>query len=205
MTATATHTRAFRDWSARVESGVFTRGHVRQWYNRIARTHLDLMPHGAKSALTPDECDELVAMLRARDGVRLTDEHTEQGLGWLKRNARRVFGPEFPLDHVTEHFSHFLYRGEILTYGAHNNGTLPVWTIVLTNGGEIDYHNAAWQGAHYEKDGTANGWEWKKLPDDFEEIPDFQSFCDENDLDPATTYAEALYEAFSDELRELDV
>lgn len=146
----------FRTWQDRIASGTFTKSYCQQFTSCIARMALGYAPHGRNTALTYDQAEELARALRRLGGVGLTPDHTEQGLTWLRNNARRVFGDDFPIDRVTDDFSHFTYQGEILIYGIYNNGTLPEWHIHLKDGSEIVYHNAAWQGG----DRTANGWRW---------------------------------------------
>lgn len=134
MTATEVHTPIFRTWVRRIDSGVLTKSQIQQF----AR-----YPGGKSTNLTPDEHATLTAMLEARP-VRLTDDHTRQGIEWLTRyGAKRV--ERLPAWAV-ERFSHFTYDGE--TYDIGTGGwpnKLPVWTIHTLDGRRVKYIANAWQ------------------------------------------------------------
>lgn len=144
-------------WLNRIENGIFTKGQCQQFTNFIARSAAGYQPFGRKTNLTGDQCAELVAALAREGGVRLTDEHTEQGVQWLIRYGHKIFGAE--LGDIGEQFSHFLYMGDFRVFGTYHNGTLPVWRIVLKDGREYDYWWAAWQGGE-----DASGFEEVAVP-----------------------------------------
>lgn len=132
-------------WQDRIDSGTFTKGECQQFTNYIARAAEGLQTYGRRTNLTGDQCCDLLRKLVERGGVRLTSTHSDQGLTWLRKYGHKIFGAELAAD-IVANFSHFLYLGDIRTYGQWRNGTLPVWRIVLTDGRIYDYWNAAWQG-----------------------------------------------------------
>jgi hypothetical protein len=137
-------TAIYRTWDGRIESGVFTKSQCQAW----ARTVLPLVQHGttrAKTSLTTGEALLFAAKIDERGGMRLTDEHTAQGLAWLDRYASKRL-PTIPSD-WRERFSHFLYMGDGQDYGRSSDWRqyVPVWRIVLTDGEQWDYYALAWQ------------------------------------------------------------
>jgi len=152
-------TRAYHVWVDRIASGRFTKGQCSQFGAAIARRAAGFTPHGKRTALTDRECRTLAGLLRARGGVLLTEEHTEQGLTWLERYGARVLGwTETEHAEIIGRFSHFTYRGDVKVYGEspYYGGTLPIWRVHLHDGRRLDYYNAAWQSG--ETDGAA--WWW---------------------------------------------
>lgn len=153
-------TKIYDEWCDRIDSGTLTKGQCSQFVNFIARCAEGYTPHGRKTNLTGDECVELVRRLVRRGGVRLTTEHTDQGVNWLAKYAHKIFGPELA-DEINAKFSHFLFLGDFRVYGTYYNGTLPVWRIVLTDGRMFDYWNAAWQVGAFGEDG---GRSYEEVP-----------------------------------------
>lgn len=150
---TATATRSFKTWTNRIESGVFTKSQCNQFSSAVARIAQGMNPHGKEIVLTAEEAEKLVEAIHEH-GVRLTDEHTQQGLDWLRKYGQKVL--DLPSD-ALDLFSHFSYHGGVETYGPYDNGSLPLWRINLSDGRAIDYYNAAWQGRPGE---GLHGWWW---------------------------------------------
>lgn len=137
-------------WRVRIQEGVFTKSMCQQFTSAVARSAAGYPMQGRPTNLLPRQCESLVRILRKRGGVRLTDEHTAQGVSWLTKYGTKVLGlPE----EVMANFSHFLYTGNIVTFNERR--TFTVWRIVLTDGRMVDYYNAAWQGG-----GDDQGWRW---------------------------------------------
>lgn len=136
-------------WRERIASGVFGKSMCQQFTSAVARAAAGYPMQGRPTNLLPRQCESLVRILRRKGGVRLTDEHTAQGVAWLTKYGAKVLGlPE----EVMANFSHFLYTGNIVTFSERH--TFTVWRIVLTDGRMVDYYNAAWQTANDQ------GWRW---------------------------------------------
>lgn len=141
----------YKTWQERIDSGVFTKSMCQQFGQAIARQAAGYPAHGKRTNIDREEANLLYDRIHERGGVRLTPEHETQGLEWLRKYGTKVLDlPAVALDL----FSHFLYMGDVEISDGYSNQTLPVWRIVLTDGREIDYYNAAWQT------GDATGWWW---------------------------------------------
>lgn len=143
-------TSIFRTWQKRLESGVFTKSQCQQWARVIVPLTQDREPRGHRTNLTADEADVLMVHMRNAGGMRLTDEHTAQGLSWLIQNAKKRL-PDLP--DVWNAFSHFLYMGEAESYGtSYARMYVPVWRIVLRDGTAWDYFTLSWQTGQRDAD-----------------------------------------------------
>lgn len=143
-------TSAYRNWQERIDSGTFTKAQCGQFARAVFRLAEGEEARGFRTTLTADEAQRLVAALKARGGVRLTQEHTEQGLSWITKYGAKVVG--LPSEAV-DGFSHFLFVGNAVI---DRYMTAPIWRIVLKDGRCIDYWTTAWQA------GNDNGWSWTR-------------------------------------------
>jgi hypothetical protein len=149
-----TDTRAYRTWSERLDAGVLTKGEIQQFGAAITRRATGLNPHGRQTNLTGAEAEKLYVRIQAKP-VLLTPEHTTQGLTWFAKRAAKALdmAPEL-VDEIVANFAMFSWDGTIETAGYYQNGTLPVWTVHLTDGRTLRYFNGAWQ----DNAGSAAWW-----------------------------------------------
>lgn len=134
-------TRIYKTWVERILSGTFTRGECNQWAQAVVPLSEDLPPGGKRTVLEPHEARGLRQLMWHRGGVRLHDDHTQQGLKWIKTHEDQF--PEGMLDR----FSHFTFQGD--AYDIDTSGwrpqCIPTWRIHLQDGTMIDYTAIGWQ------------------------------------------------------------
>jgi hypothetical protein len=138
MTKTKTMTPIARKWHQRLDSGVLTRGQVRELATGIlARSFGDIGGH--RSNMTEDEAQAILDRVSA-EKPRITQEQTDFGLHWLRTTGKRAgFDPailddfiEFRLDDIEWWDSGFRLNG----YAR--------WCII-TGSGEWTYSWEPWQ------------------------------------------------------------
>lgn len=139
------HTKAYNKWVDRLWTNILTKAEVQQFAQAVTRRALGAEPHGRRTNLTDEEAKVLYDRLLC-DPVRLTETHTQQGLTWLRdRGAKALDIPADDLAEILANFSHFTWNGAVEFTGPYSNGTLPVWTVHLTDGRVLQYYNGAWQ------------------------------------------------------------
>ena len=145
-------TRIYREWCKRIDSGTMNKAQCQQFARAACTLAAGYRAGGKRTALTTEEARDLWDRIHDRGGVRLTDEHTAQGLAWLKsRDGLKLGLP----DGALEHFDHFLFMGDAdITFTGYWSASTPIWRIVLTDGRMIDYVARSWQS------GGANEWWW---------------------------------------------
>lgn len=140
-------TRISRTWEHRIRSGVLTKYQTVQFNNCLVPLAEGYAANGHRSALTAHEARGLREILWQQGGVTLTDEHTAQGIDWLRKNRRH-----FP-DAAIDRFSHFTYQGDGYLIAESQWGNharyMPVWRIHTTDGRLLDYAYTAWQSRLY--------------------------------------------------------
>jgi hypothetical protein len=162
MMMTETTTPAFRRWSARLDSGTLTASECRGFASTVFRLAMDAdgferhAPRGRRRTnLTPAEAEVLVTRIGAMGGVRLTDEQTAAGLGWLRRYGAAAsvwWGRTFPVERL-DSFSHFTFHGDAIDPDDRGWSSVPLYRVHFTDGGPtIDYWRRAWQ--------SGGGAEW---------------------------------------------
>lgn len=155
-----TDTKAYRTWSERLDAGILTKGEIQQFGAAITRRAMGLTPHGKRTNLTDSEAEKLYVRIQAKP-VLLTPEHTTQGLTWFAKRAAKALDMEsWLVDDVLRLFAMFSWDGTVETTGFNDNGTLPVWTVHLTDGRMLRYYNGAWQD-----DAGATAWWWETTPE----------------------------------------
>ena len=132
---------AFKDWSSRLESGLFTHSQCRAWCRTVVAT-----ANGdgwyVQSSLTVPEASELRARMRIRGGVEITAKHADTGRAWLRKNERRLKLPAGIVDNIAG----FRFMGDAENIGTvHRSHYIPVWRMFLTDGRTYDYAASAWQ------------------------------------------------------------
>lgn len=154
MSTVTRKSRIARVWEDRIESGVMTKSQCQQFARVVALQAAGYQPTGHRTNLTYDEALALYDRIEERGGVRLTPEHTEQGLAWLRRFGTKKVG--LP-DGILDRFSHFTYDGHAeVTVNAYGMAwAVPFWTIHLTDGSAIEYFCNAWQSGNERAD-----WYW---------------------------------------------
>ena len=138
--------RAQRTWLARIQSGTMTKSQCQQYARVIGGLIDNGQARGHRTSLDHEAAVEIHQAMRDAGGVRLTPEHTAQGLSWLERYAAKRL-PMLPVD-WRERFDHFAYMGGwVDSNGPWSNWSamVPVWRIVLNDGETWDYYATAWQ------------------------------------------------------------
>lgn len=136
---------AFHRWVKRIDSGVFTKTECRAYARLVWPIAHDLCGNleMRQTHLVPDEALKLCEMMTIRGGVRLTEDHTEQGLKYLKsRRGHQVLGLVIH-PYVVERFDHFRYMGAACWLN--DQVFHPVWRVVMTTGDVFDYAVPSWQ------------------------------------------------------------
>jgi hypothetical protein len=132
----------YRTWMERIFSGEFSKSQAQQWAHVVWPLSRGEGARGKRTNLTVEEAEKLLQTLVARGGVKLTESHTKQGLGWIADRRNRDAFPAW----VHEDFSHFLFLGQgyntSLTSWAQYT---PIWRIVGNHGQVLDYAASAWQ------------------------------------------------------------
>lgn len=139
-----------KTWEARIASGTFTKAECRVWAQTVAVLASHDTPR-RRTALTTEQAEHLWDLLDAAP-VRLTDDHTAQGLAWLRSaQGRRQLG--LPAD-VTDAFDHFAFCGhadldvhgrQFDVGGRYVLSAVPIYRIVTTDGQAHDYYVRSWQ------------------------------------------------------------
>lgn len=153
-TTTARKSRAAKVWEDRIDSGFMTKPQCQQFTRVVSLQAAGYAPTGHRTNLTREEAERLYDRIEERGGVRLSPEHTEQGLAWLARfGAKKVGLP----DGVLDRFSHFTFDGhaEITDNGYRYASAVPYWTIHMTDGTSLEYFCFAWQQGIERA-----GWNW---------------------------------------------
>lgn len=147
-------TTSYLTWQERIASGVLTKSQTNQFTHAIATRARGEYPRGRHINITVDEAKALVAQLRDNP-VRLTDEHTTQGITWFARHAAKALSmPATEVLDVVDHFDHFSWDGSVAVYGVYANTAVPVWTVHLDDKRELRYHYAPWVNGVDESDYT---------------------------------------------------
>lgn len=151
---------SFKLWDKRLDGDTLTRGQIRQFCHAVAAGGLGYEIGGAHTNLTPEETKILLSKFTRRlgelpgGGYKLTSEHSQFGLSWLRDNPRLARGAgigEELLAEILATFSHFLFVGTVISHeGGGRVNILPVWRIFYGEGGEeIDYWASPWQQQAY--------------------------------------------------------
>lgn len=152
MTTTATPTKAYREWRRRLAEPTIGHGHVIQLARGIYPHSRGAMFGGHRSALTEQECRDLIAQLHARvkvdGGIRATPDKEELGRNWLNEYARRMGlpGDRRYLDIVEFRLVGFYRYGEDDGGWGYRIDAAPIWHATWPDGRWIEYAPTAWQG-----------------------------------------------------------
>ena len=138
----ATHSRIYREWVRRIESGVFSKGQCQQWAAVVYPLSESIEPRGKRTNLKDWEARELCQMLWDRGGVSITADHSAQGVAWMQSKRVRDTFPAWAL----EEFEKFSYQGDAADIG-HGGWPqyIPVWRVHARDGRWLDYYNGSWQ------------------------------------------------------------
>lgn len=136
----------YKTWQERIASGVLTKSQCQQFGKAVAMQAAGYEPGGMKTNLTAGESKILMSIMKDRGGVRLTEEHTAQGLAWIaSRAGKELFGEDVQ-SKILADFSHFRFMGDIEISGtSYWPQATVVWRIHLNDGTMIDYYTGSWQ------------------------------------------------------------
>lgn len=147
MTTTQTPTKAYREWRQRLAEPTISHGRVIQLARGIYPHSRGAMSGGHRSALTEQECRDLIAQLHARvrvdGGIRATPDKEELGRNWL--NARRL---GLPNDRRYLDIAEFRLVGFYRYSDEDRWGRIeaaPIWHASWSDGRWIEYAPTAWQ------------------------------------------------------------
>lgn len=154
------HTRAFRTWMQRLESGTLTTSLVRQFAAAISTVASGEDPQGKRTALTPDESTALFGRIKASP-VALSSEDTQKGLAWFRAHASQPQSAgglgmsAYLREIVLDRFDRFSFDGEYVVEGTN---VWPVWTINLKDvtlsnlvrADQLLYYAVPWQARTVE-------------------------------------------------------
>lgn len=149
---TTTATKAYREWRRRLAEPTIGHGHVIQLARGIYPRSRGAVSGGHRSALTEQECRDLIAQLHARvkvdGGIRATPGKEEQGRNWLNEYARRMGLPSDRryLDIVEFRLVGFYRYGEDDGGWGYRIDAAPIWHATWPDGRWIEYAPTAWQG-----------------------------------------------------------
>lgn len=136
----------YREWVRRIDSGRMSKVQCQAFARKPALLAIGGEPF-AKCSVTVEEAEVLAAMLKGRP-VLLTQENTEQGLTWLRRNGKNLCAISYGMPDVADilnAFSHFSYDGTCDVTDESFDSAVPVWTIHTTDGRTYQYAAYAWQ------------------------------------------------------------
>lgn len=148
---------SFKLWEDRLsQQETLSRGQIRQWCNAIVSGANGFRIGGARTNLTHEECAVLMDLFYARcgeidgGGFKLTQEHTDFGLYWLRDKKARAeecgvtetmldtFRGFRLVDYVIVSVSDYGYYAAIA----------PTYRV-LYEGGQVDYSWSPWQTKAY--------------------------------------------------------
>lgn len=135
-------TRIFRVWQDRILSATMTKRLCQQYARSVVALDLGMPPAGNRTALVGHEATALRLLMQHQNGVRLTAEHTAQGLTWMRRN------PDIFPTACFDRFSHFTYPGDAYDVNrgdGYRPYLVPVWRIHTFDGATLDYAASPWQ------------------------------------------------------------
>lgn len=145
--------KAYRTWRQRLAAPTISHGSVIQLCRNIYPGSVGCVRYGKNSAVTDDECVELMRAFHARvkldGGPRAMPDKEGLGRHWLNEYARRMglpTGPRRYLDIVEFRLV------ELHIYDRWDDGwgprvdAAPVWRGFWSDGAYIDYAPTAWQG-----------------------------------------------------------
>mgnify|MGYP006921290834 CR=1 FL=1 len=153
MTMTATPTKAYKTWRARLAGPTIGHGFVIQLARGIYPASRGAMMQGRHSSLTETECRELIDQLHARvkvdGGIRAEPQNEERGRHWLNEYARRMGLPmdRRYLDIVEFRLVGFHRYWEDHTRYGYRIDAAPIWHASWADGTWIEYAPTAWQGS----------------------------------------------------------
>lgn len=146
---------AYRTWRQRLAAPTISHGSVIQLYNNIYPGSIGAQRNGKKSALTDDECVELMRTFRSRvavdGGPRATPDKEELGRHWLNEHARRL-GLPISAEHPYLAIETFHLVG-LHEYDRFDDrwglrvSAAPIWRAYWADGSFIGYAPTAWQGS----------------------------------------------------------
>jgi hypothetical protein len=163
-TTTEKRSSSYKLWEKRLRGDTLTRGQIRQFCNAIAAGGLGYEIGGQRTKFTPEETATLLSMFTGRlseiegGGYKLTAEHTEFGLAWLRDNPRLAERAGIKRETLTEILATFREFRFVWVHearrsmGSYREATIvPVWRIFY---GEeevktVDYWAVPWQQDAY--------------------------------------------------------
>ncbi len=147
---------SYKLWHKRLTKGdMLTRGQIIQFKNAIATGAKGFRIGGHNNNLTETECARLMDTFydRCREidggGFKLTQEHTDFGLEWLRKDVKRAESIGVTTD-MLDTFEEFRFVGARIV---HINDwgystTVPIYRVLFERG-YIDYSWSPWQGKVY--------------------------------------------------------
>ncbi len=146
---------SYKLWDKRLrETDLLTRGQIGQYCRSIGAGAGGFEIGGARTNFTHDECVELARLFydrcRAIDGggFKLTTEHTEFGIKWL-RTAKRAESVDVTAD-MLDTFQGFRFT-DVRIMDVNSWGwarVVPVYRV-LSRAGTVDYFWSPWQAKAY--------------------------------------------------------
>lgn len=151
---------SYRLWHKRLQGDTLTKGQITQFCNSIAAGYHGYYIGGHPTNLTPEDCrdlgDQFRTRVRAYGGYKLTPEHTQFGIDWLRKDPKRALSVGVTSD-MLDTFQEFQFMGweiaHINAFGVRANIT-PIYRVIAEDG-ETDYSWSPWQGRVYA--GTYGG------------------------------------------------
>ena len=154
MTIDTKETRASKVWHKRVQGTVIREGLIRQFCHAVMPLAMGYPAGGHHTALTVGEAASIAEQAEAtfrmvNGGYQLTDEHTEKGLGWTRRNPRLAERAGIT-QQMLDGFMYYRWVGTVdqgasSAYWGWRPVFLPVWEINYRDeNGEHQQHDYWW-------------------------------------------------------------
>jgi hypothetical protein len=138
---------SYKLWNKRLDGGVLTRGQITQFCNAIAAGYHGYYIGGHKTNLTPEECrllgDKFRARVQAYGGYRLTPDHTEFGIEWLRRYPKRAESVGVTANTVAGFLGFRMVGWRVVRDNGVRASIIPVYRVI-SRAGNVDYSWSPW-------------------------------------------------------------